>query len=367
MAEVSGIANLLFSTEPKLRRMLGYWAATCIFYILCSILLMSAIEPGSAARHAGKILASIGIGGVLCFYCLVRVSTTLGISPWRLAFFQALFAIACNIVAYTITGPARGASLMVLLVVIVFCAFALRPRQTLILCLTAIFLLGAAMYGLVSKDPQHFPLHIETIHFGLASISLLSVSMLTGEMSRLRTRLKEQKEELLSAVGTIRTLATIDELTSLANRRHMHDMLSAEERRQNVLGQTLCIALLDIDFFKNVNDRYGHACGDEVLRSFAGVARAELRSNDVLARWGGEEFLLMLPDTQLSAAAQVLARMRERVGSMRIAGVAEELRISFSAGVVERAAQEPLDETINRADKAMYQAKTTGRDRIVTG
>ena len=366
MSDVSRIANVILSTDPKLRRMLGYWAATCIFYILCSVLLMSAIDPGTAARAAGKQLATVGIGGVLCFYCLVRLSGKLNISPWRLAFFQALFAIVCLIVAYTITGPARGASLMVMLVVIVFCAFALRPRQTLILCVAAIFLLGSAIAGLVNNDPLHFPLHIEAIHFGLASISLLSVAMLTGEMSKLRTRLKEQKEELLAAVGTIRTLATIDELTSLANRRHMHDVLNAEERRQNVLGQSLCIALLDIDFFKSVNDRFGHACGDEVLRNFAAGARAELRANDVLARWGGEEFLLMLPDTQLTDAAQVLTRMAERIGSMHVPGVGEELRISFSAGVVERAALEPVADTINRADKAMYVAKSTGRNRIVS-
>ena len=101
---------------------------------------------------------------------------------------------------------------------------------------------------------------------------------------------------------TIRTLATMDELTSLANRRHMNEVLGAEERRKGMPSRRVCIALLDIDFFKNINDRYGHAGGDAVLRTFAAAARAELRANDVLARWGGEEFLLLLPDTGLTGS-----------------------------------------------------------------
>jgi diguanylate cyclase len=93
-------------------------------------------------------------------------------------------------------------------------------------------MLGATMVWLVRRDPLQFPLQVEVVHFGVASASLLAVSLLTGEMSKLRVRLKRQKEELVTALATIRTLATIDELTSLANRHHMNEVLGAEERRE---------------------------------------------------------------------------------------------------------------------------------------
>jgi diguanylate cyclase (GGDEF)-like protein len=101
-----------------------------------------------------------------------------------------------------------------------------------------------------------------------------------------------------------------------------------------------------------------------VLRSFADAARQELRAADVLARWGGEEFLLLLPDTALAEAKLVLQRMADRFRESSIPGIDEHVRITFSAGVVERRASEPFAEAISRADRAMYRSKSCGRDRI---
>jgi diguanylate cyclase (GGDEF)-like protein len=224
---------------------------------------------------------------------------------------------------------------------------------------------GGTLAWLVAHDPLRYPAHIESVHFGLATASLLAVSLLTGEMGKLRLRLKQQKEELLAAVATIRTLATVDELTSLANRRHMNEVLGAEERRGSGGGQPVCIALLDIDFFKSVNDRYGHAGGDAVLRTFSATAREALRGGDVLARWGGEEFLLMLPNTGLAEATPVLQRMAERVRAMRIGELDRELTITFSAGLAERSGDEPFADTISRADRALYIAKASGRNQVI--
>lgn len=162
-------------------------------------------------------------------------------------------------------------------------------------------------------------------------------------------------------------LATVDELTSLVNRRRMHEVLEAEERRQadgREGGKVSCIALLDIDFFKQVNDQHGHAAGDAVLRSFSVAARACLRANDVLARWGGEEFLLLLPDAAPEDARLVLERMAERVRTMPAPGL-HGRRISFSAGLATRRDGEPFADAIHRADKALYRAKEAGRARIV--
>ena len=359
------LARLFIGEDPKLRRLLGYWGATVVFYLLCMFLMIALIDEGIVERAVGVNLIWFGMSSVLAFYGLIRFSKQLGILPAHLAVLQSMLAIACNIGIYALTGPLRGATLIVMPVIIVFCTFSLRPRATLALCACSICALAVTISLMMASDPAAYPLQIEAVHFGLVATSMIAVALLTGEMTKLRARLKRQKEELLTAVSTIRTLATVDELTSLANRRHMNEVLGAEERRQPAGRKPVCIALIDIDFFKSINDRYGHAGGDAVLRTFAGAVRDELRADDVLARWGGEEFLLMLPDTELNEATLVLNRMAERVGAMRISELDRELTITFSAGLVERCGGEPFADTISRADRAMYIAKSSGRNQVI--
>jgi diguanylate cyclase (GGDEF)-like protein len=365
MMDLHRSTRLLLGSEPKLRRMLAYWAATGVLYGFNIVMLLLAVHFGIAERTAALGLVLYGVCGVVFFALLVRASGALGLAPRTLAVLQGLFAISCNMWVYTVSGPLRAASLIMLLVVISFCTFALRPRQTLLLSALAIFGIGAIMWRQALHDPAHYPPMVEALTFGFMAAALVSITLLTGEMNKLRARLKRQKEELLAAVATIRVLATVDELTSLSNRRHMNEVLAAEERRQRPQGQPTCIALLDLDFFKLINDRFGHARGDEVLRTFADAARGALRTSDMLARWGGEEFLLMLPNTDLAEAELVLVRMAERVRAMRVAGLELGRGISFSAGVTARAGGEPFADTINRADKALYRAKAEGRDRVV--
>jgi diguanylate cyclase (GGDEF)-like protein len=363
----SKLAVFLVSADPKLRRQLGYWAGSGLLYLLLILLLQLQVLAGTASAGNAALLSWYGVAGVLFFYVLVRASTSLGISPWVLAMLQGLFALSCTIGNYLVSGPLRGAALMIMLVVMVFTTFSLRPRATMALFAIVVAALGATMALMVAHDPLRYPLHIEAMHFALATTSLLAIALLTGQLSKLRAGLKRQKTELLAAMGKIRTLATVDELTSLANRRYMNEVLSAEERRQAAPGQVMCIALLDLDFFKQINDGFGHDAGDSVLRTFASVARAELRSADLLARWGGEEFLLMLPETDVTVAQVVLKRMADRVRAIRIPELALGRELTFSVGLVQRTDDEPFAETITRADRAMYTAKTSGRDMVVAG
>jgi diguanylate cyclase (GGDEF)-like protein len=360
----SRLARALLGTEPKLRRMLLYWAATAMLYSVCIALILLQQRAGLGAPGAAIGLCWYGGAGTLFFYALVRGSLVLGIPPNMLATLQGLFGISCAMWVYLISGPLRAATLGGPLVVITFCTFSLRPRQTALLAAIAIAGLGAAMWWLQAIDPARYPPAVEALTFGYLSAALVSIAVLTGEMSKLRSRLKRQKDELMTALTTIRTLATIDELTSLANRRYMNEVLAAEERRGRT-GRPACVALLDIDYFKQVNDRHGHAAGDAVLRSFAGAARAELRASDVLARWGGEEFLLMLPNTEPAEAARVLQRIGARVAAIAVPGFELARPVSFSGGLAARGDGESFDEAIGRADRALYQAKSSGRDRVV--
>jgi diguanylate cyclase (GGDEF)-like protein len=357
------LAALLCGTDPGLRRMLQYWVATFVLYVVCIGLLFAQVDQGLSDPGAARALVAFGACGALVFYVLIRASSVLKLAPDQLAVSQAAFSLVCGTWAYAISGPLRAAMLTMTVVIIVFCMFALRPRQTLTLSCVAIAGMGATMWWMQAHDPVRFPPATELLTFGYLAGALVSTALLSGEMSKLRSRMKRQKHELSDALDTIRVLATVDELTSLTNRRHMNEVLEREERRQ-ASGAATCIALIDIDFFKQVNDVYGHAAGDTVLRSFSAAARSALRAKDVLARWGGEEFLLLLPDAGAGDARTVLERMAERVQAMAVPGI-DGRRITFSAGLARRHANEPFADAISRADKALYQAKEAGRDRIV--
>ena len=351
------LATLFIGDTPRLRRVMAYWAATAFIYSVSALIVLR--EAGRHGRGAeGALVAGFGFGGVGLFYLLLRFSGRLGIAHWKLAVAQAYYAVLYNMSLYAALGELRGAILIGLPVVIVFCAFALRPAQTLWLSCFAIGALLATSGALLWWRPGQHPPEVELVHVCLAGFGVASVALINSELSRLRAR-------LIDAVATIRRLATTDELTLLANRRHMHELLDSEHERRRAAPGPVCVALIDIDFFKAINDRFGHAAGDAVLRAFAQAAGAALRTGDTLARWGGEEFLLLMPDTELHEALAALERIRAAVGQLRFDAIDAGLRLSFSAGVAAaRWPEARFDEAIARADAAMYRAKADGRDRV---
>lgn len=363
MRPVRDTTRVLLGAEPALRRMLNYWIATALLYLAGILLLAAQVAWGHAPRQPALLLGATAAAGTLAFYVLIRFSTALALVPGTLAMLQSLFAIGCGMGSYAIAGPMRAALLCMTVVIVAFCAVALRARQTLFVSAAALAGMGYVMWWLQARDPLRYPPAVEAMNFGYMAAALLSSALLSSEMTKLRRRMKHKKQELEQALATIRILATVDELTALSNRRHMNELLSAEERRQPP-GARSCVALLDLDFFKQVNDRHGHALGDAVLREFARAARGALRSNDTLARWGGEEFLLLLPDAAQQDAQRVLDRMAERVHALRVEGLDPGWRVSFSAGLAARRDGEPFTEAISRADKALYRAKAAGRNRI---
>jgi diguanylate cyclase (GGDEF)-like protein len=159
-------------------------------------------------------------------------------------------------------------------------------------------------------------------------------------------------------------LANEDALTGIDNRRATLIAADSAFVRSRTDGSPLPLALIDIDYFKQINDRYGHAVGDTVLVEVAACLRARLRNNDICGRIGGEEFLLALPGLDLAAATAILERLREAVGALRFATPADELRVAFSAGCTLRTADDDSLETlVRRADAALYAAKRGGRGR----
>jgi diguanylate cyclase (GGDEF)-like protein len=158
--------------------------------------------------------------------------------------------------------------------------------------------------------------------------------------------------------------ALVDGLTGLANRRAAADALHGEAARAERLQTPLSVVLADLDGFKDVNDVYGHAVGDEVLRAFADVLRETLRESDVAGRWGGEEFLLLLPGADLGGAIHLAERVRMGLADKRIPS-APDLRVTASFGVAEYSGEPNSEQLVAAADSALYEAKRAGKDRVV--
>lgn len=365
MHMLRALGEILTSTDVKIQRQLKYWASTVFLYALCVGIVWYQTWSGEVRQKQAALLTGAVLAAILLFYVLIRGSKRFALSPSQLAVIQGNFAIACIVAGYSFTGPLRGASLSILMVVLVFCAFALKPEKSKAMGRFAIILLGGTMLWMVSTDPVRYPPRIEAIHFLLASTMLLVIASLTGQLSILRLRLQTQKEELANALERIRLLATRDELTTLSNRRHMNEILQTEERRRATHGKPVCLALLDIDHFKAINDRYGHATGDDVLRLFAHEVQQAVRSTDVVSRWGGEEFLLLMPETELHDARMVLERVKKRMTGLKVPNIGTDVAVTFSAGVTSLRCAEKATSAIHRADDAMYDAKMKGRNRIV--
>jgi diguanylate cyclase (GGDEF)-like protein len=163
--------------------------------------------------------------------------------------------------------------------------------------------------------------------------------------------------------GMVEKQALVDGLTGLANRRAASDALHAEAARAERLQTPLSVVLADLDGFKDVNDEYGHAVGDEVLRAFADVLRQTVRESDVAGRWGGEEFLLLLPGADEEGAVQLADRIRVALADRSIPG-APGLSVTASFGVAEYAGESNSDDLVVAADSALYRAKRAGKDRV---
>ncbi|MHB1188852.1 GGDEF domain-containing protein [Thiobacillus sp.] len=170
--------------------------------------------------------------------------------------------------------------------------------------------------------------------------------------------------QLETELAQMSTLVREDPLTRSLNRRGLDDEFAREASRADRYNAPFCIAVLDIDNFKALNDKRGHQTGDDALIHLVKVAKEELRLTDHIARMGGEEFLILLPDTPLDEAAKIITRLQRSLTKKYFLDNNEKVLITFSAGVAERIAGESQEASIGRADGAMYEAKHSGKNRV---
>jgi diguanylate cyclase len=176
-------------------------------------------------------------------------------------------------------------------------------------------------------------------------------------------------QRVVELEGEMRRLSdevSTDQLTQIANRRGLLQAFEAERAREDRSGSTLSIGLLDIDNFKKLNDTLGHGAGDEALKALAAVVAKTLRPTDTVARYGGEEFVVLLPQTPVDEAQQILTRLQRSLSVGLFMHEQKQVFVTFSAGVTLYRGGERIEEALERADQALYEAKRTGKNRTCT-
>lgn len=280
---------------------------------------------------------------------------------------QILMALAWLTGLLSLFSEGRGSMLVIYPLILLFGVFQLPPR-VFVRCAVLAFLGFSGLnlyeaYTLQMNEPRVALMQVCVLTAVLIWLSLFAsyAQAMRQRMRQRRFALQAHQDTLRGMMRQLEDLAATDELTGLYNRRHFLRLASRELEGLRS-GRQHGLALLDLDHFKRINDLHGHAAGDRVLQTFAGVARACLREGDVVARYGGEEFVLLLPNTDANQFSACCERLREAFTHAEPLGAKVE-GLSVSIGMTLLCVHDDLDEALQRADQALYQAKRDGRNR----
>lgn len=339
-------------------------------YSLALLLLALAMATG----HARVPPATLLLGGIplvlsqLVFFLLLRSGRNLRFQDPGMIEAQVLVALFWQTVLLGCLDDEARSTLMAFYVpILLFGLFQLRPRAFVRCALLAFVGFVALEWWDAFLLPQAYA---EPPFLQLATLFVLLfwLCLFGRYINAMRQRMRQRRHALVAHQNTLRGMmrqledqASTDELTGLCNRRHFLCLAERELLRLPAHAQ-YGLALIDLDHFKRINDRYGHAAGDRVLQTFATLAQACLREGDVLARYGGEEFVLLLPNVNLDQISVCCERLREAFAAAEPLGLSLG-GLSLSIGMTRLQRGDNLDLALQRADQALYRAKHNGRNR----
>ena len=336
-------------------------------YLIDALLLLLYAQAGTIPATIGLAFAVCGLVSVAGYLVLSETGFTERFRDHYCVVPQLVVSMVIML-AFTYVAPEVGVLfLCALFVVFNFGSLRSTPSQTAIVWTATA--LGLAGLFLLTDKPISMPHGSHLERFATTSVFVLTIGrcMFLGIFSSsMRQSLYESGLKLREAYRRIEELAELDELTGIFNRRCIMRMLGDEIARAHRSKAPCSIALIDLDWFKRVNDAYGHPIGDEVLRTFAITVFANIRNIDKFGRYGGEEFLLVLPDTPNDDAARILERLRAIIAELDWSAFSPGMQVTISAGIALLRPEEGPDTFLARADNALYAAKARGRNRIVS-
>ena len=311
------------------------------------------------AAFAGMI--AFNACGLLAFNVAVRSGWSLRFADVGLTQYQMIFAMLCMCWTYVFIPQTRAAAMQAISVTLVFATFSLTRQQAIRLGRIAAGLLLLSMGATLAWRGAAFSFGRDAAPALVGAMIMLATARPLSHFCTMRQALSDQRDQLQRLMRQAQEQATRDELTSLINRRHLSELATQALSRHQRSGTPLSVAVLDLDHFKRVNDDCGHHIGDEVLQSMARLLADTLRATDLLARWGGEEFVALLPDATAADAKVVIDRFLHTLSETMVSSSLPLLRLTCSAGVTQWQPGEPLNTLVERADRALYAAKANGR------
>jgi diguanylate cyclase (GGDEF)-like protein len=300
----------------------------------------------------------------LC-YALVRSGMTADFKDPAMTLAQVWMALGSILLAFALIDVGRLAMIPLWCATLVLGLYQMPPRHLAVAGGLTLMVMGLLTW-LMSWLTTGFAAAPVVTALMAAAISLPVLAGMARHVQHFQADDAQHRHELQEAMTQLQALSTQDALTGLASHRHMLERLSAECKRHARGGRPFCIAMLDIDHLHEVNETQGRDQGDEVLRQFGTLSKAHLRVSDVMARWGGEEFLLLMPDTDLDGGKRSLERLREYLYARW--GYYDKGRwapMNCSAGVTLYRTGEDIRHTLARAEDALRAAKTLQHDRSV--
>lgn len=326
-----------------------YLLVICIFY-LQGLIALSVLQTNAVLMGIGFLVFR------LCFALGLNLKT----QEKNLRLPITISAIGIMLYTVYIAPITQIAFIPFLFLVMAFVMHRLSPREVL-------FLAGATLVGYALVVASHYATRTDSAMLTLECAQLLVLAVTLPGFAVLANRVQRLQSALFKANRKIRDIeedAQRDVLLGCFNRRYIVAALEQQKRLADETGTPLCLAVIDLDHFKRINDEAGHLGGDEVLRVFTRIAQKNIRDGDVFGRYGGEEFLLVLPETALLAALNVAERIREQVEHFEWD---EKLRnrVTVSIGLTQYLPGESVLDLFSRTDTAMYLAKQGGRNQVV--
>ena len=302
--------------------------------------------------------------GHLSLLLLIRLGINRRFSDPSMTREMVIWSILSLLITVSFMDQFRPLMLMYFPIILLYGAFSMTPNQYR--ATAALMILGyISVIVIVHKRyPGILNIEYEFVVALVFTLVIAAFSFVSNEISLLRKKLHLRNAELATAIEKIEQMAITDELTGLINRRHMMYMLKKQKSVADRGGSCFCVCFFDIDRFKKINDKMGHHIGDIVLKRFSSAVQSYLRTSDLFARFGGEEFVFMAVGVDLEGALIAADRIRKAIEALRFNDLAPDVTVTVSGGLAQFRCNEKIESVLSRADQALYLAKNSGRNCI---
>ncbi|HJV87695.1 MAG TPA: diguanylate cyclase [Noviherbaspirillum sp.] len=360
----------LFPDEPEQQlRLRRFFLAAATYAMNLAFVLacwwMGYFTTRTVAIYSGFVLAIH-----VAVYAIIRSGLNKRFADPSLTKAQMAAATLSGLYLMYYADDFRGAFLLLGVAMLVFGMFRFRTRDFTRFGAFMLAGYGGLIILMYVFRPDEVKVKVEVVQLLAEFVAVVEFSFLAGYIGNLRHKLRinnhelEQRNAALeAALQQISEMAIRDELTGAYNRRYVMDRIVEETQRCARGGAVFCIGMIDIDFFKKINDIYGHMAGDIVLQRVAATASGALRTTDIFARFGGEEFVMVLSDAAACGAMISAERVRQKIERLSFPEIDPSLRVTISIGIAEHERATDAALTFRKADDALYRAKENGRNQ----